>query len=420
MATTNLGSRLKAQLTKFSLALSDGLSRPQRKFVHQMLYGIQAAQDVKLSAIARSLQEKIALIKTEDRLSRNLAAGALDVHLLQRLAEMGSRRVRAQSVLCLDLSDVRKEYARKMEYLDRVYDGSRGEVHAGYWLCEVTAAEVHSSEIVPLYQKLYSTKAEDYQSENAELLGAVDWVGTFAGWRGIWAIDRGGDRQQVLERLLERGLHFVIRSTGRRTVSDRRQLLGTVKEIAGRCRLRFTAKVIRIEDGKEKTYELRYGSEPIQLPQRKEKLLLVVVAGFGKEPLMLLTNLVGRARDWEALWNILEIYLTRWKIEETFRFLKQSYNLEDVRVLSYQRLQNLVALVATAAYFAATFLGQKMKLRLLREKRLIISLRFFGIPPFCFYALAEGISKALSKGRPPTCSPPPDTWPLQLFLAWHG
>ena len=116
----------------------------------------------------------------------------------------------------------------------------------------------------------------------------------------------------------------------------------------------------------------------------------------------------------------MEIYLTRWKIEETFRFLKQSYNLEDLRVLSYQRLQNLVALVAAAAHFAATFLGQKMKLRLLTEKLLIISLRFFGIPPFRFYALAEGISKALSQGRPPTCAPPPDTWPLQLFLAWHG
>jgi hypothetical protein len=152
-------------------------------------------------------------------------------------------------------------------------------------------------------------------------------------------------------------------------------------------------------------------------PGRKEKLLLVVVAGFGKEPLMLLTNRGGRVQDSEMLWWIMEIDLTRWKIEETFRFLKQSYNLEDLRVLSYQRLQNLVA---TAAYFAATFLGQKLKLRLLTEKLLIISLRFFGIPPFRFYALAEGIRKVLSQGRPPNCAPPPDTWPLQLFLAWHS
>jgi hypothetical protein len=333
---------------------------------------------------------------------------------------MGSRRVTSQTVLCLDLSDVRKEDAQKMEFLDRVHAGSTGEVHQGYWLCEVTAAEVHGNEMVPLYQKLYSTQAPDFQGENAELLGAVDWVGSFTGWRGIWAMDRGGDRRHVLEPLLERGLRFVMRCTGKRTVIDRRHLQGTVKEVAARCPLTFAAKVIRIEEGKEKVYPLRYGAEPIRLPVRKEKLLLVVVAGFGQEPLMLLTNLVARARDSESLGWIVEIYLTRWKIEETFRLLKQSYNLEDLRVLSYQRLQNLVALVAAAAHFAATFLGQKMKLRLLTEKLLIISLRFFGIPPFRFYALAEGIRKVLSQGRPPTCAPPPDTWPVQLFLAWHG
>src|SRR5208337_1566269 len=115
-------------------------------------------------------------------------------------------------------------------------------------------------------------------------------------------------------------------------------------------------KVIRIEDGEEKIYQLHYGAEPIRPPGRREKMLLVVVVGFGQEPLMLLTNLVARAQDSESLWWIVQIYLTRWKIEETFRFLKQSYNLEDLRVLSYQRLQNLVALVAAAAYFATTFL----------------------------------------------------------------
>jgi hypothetical protein len=112
-----------------------------------------------------------------------------------------------------------------------------------------------------------------------------------------------------------------------------------------------------------------------------------------------------------------EIYLTRWKIEETFRFLKQSYNLEDLRVLSYQRLQNLVALVAAAAYFAATFLGRK--LRLLTEKLLIISLRFFGIPPFHFYELAEGIRKALSQARPPTHLRTPPT-PGPCNSSWLG
>ena len=136
-------------------------------------------------------------------------------------------------------------------------------------------------------------------------------------------------------------------------------------------------------------------------------------------PLLLLTNL-DVARDSESLWWIVEIYLTRWKIEETFRFLKQSYNLEDIRVLRYQRLKNLVVLVTAAAYFAATFLGQKLKLKILCEKLLIISLRFFGVPPFRFYALADGIRKLLSQTSPQASTPPPQSPQMELLLAWSG
>ena len=51
---------------------------------------------------------------------------------------------------------------------------------------------------------------------------------------------------------------------------------------------------------------------------------MVVVAGFGKEPLLLLTTeRMENKRQW--LWWAIEAYLTRWRIEETIRFVKQSY-----------------------------------------------------------------------------------------------
>ena len=106
--------------------------------------------------------------------------------------------------------------------------------------------------------------------------------------------------------------------------------------------------------------------------------------------------------------------------QETFRFLKQSYNLEDIRVLKYWRLKNLVVLVTAAAYFVATFLGQKMKLRILCEKLLIISQRFFGIPPFRFYELADGIKRILSQTSfdPPQQTPP--SLQMELLLGWQA
>jgi hypothetical protein len=159
------------------------------------------------------------------------------------------------------------------------------------------------------------------------VLATVDLIRTHTQGRGIWTIDRGGDRKK----LLDRGERFVIRSTGKRTVIDGRKLQGSVAEVAGRCRLRHQARIIKIQDGQEKVYDLRYGAEPIRLPGRAEQLWLVVIAGFGEAPLLLLTNLPIGAKDSQSLWWAVQIYLTRWKIEETFRFIKQSYNLEDIR-----------------------------------------------------------------------------------------
>ncbi len=420
MQDIKLRSRLKAQLTKFSSELCTGLSKPLEKFVGQMLFGIQASQDVKLSNIARSLKEEIPLIKTEDRLSRNLQAVELEAELTLRLAKMASQRVEANTVLCLDLSDIRKEYAKKMEYLAPIHDGSTGEVHAGYWLCDITGAAVNGSEIVPLYQKLYSAESQEFTSENVELLAGIDLVRAHTQGRGIWAVDRGGDRKKLLEPLLDRHQRFVIRSTGKRSVIDRKNMKRSVAELGAKCRLRYQARVVKIQNGQEKTYDLTYGVEPIRLVGRDEQLSLVVVAGFGEEPLLLVTTALERARDSQSLWWIVQIYLTRWKIEETFRFIKQSYNLEDIRVMTYQRLKNLVVLVTAAAYFAATFLGQKMKLRILCEKLLIISQRFFGIPPFRFYALADGIKNILSQTCPGVPEEPLPNLQLELLLGWKG
>jgi hypothetical protein len=72
---------------------------------------------------------------------------------------------------------------------------------------------------------------------------------------------------------------------------------------------------------------------PLKLPCREEQLYLMVVRGFGKEPMMLLINQpVKRSR--ESIWGIVESYLTRWRIEETLRFIKQIYNPEDIRLLT--------------------------------------------------------------------------------------
>jgi hypothetical protein len=103
---------------------------------------------------------------------------------------------------------------------------------------------------------------------------------------------------------------------------------------------------------------------------------------------------------------------------ETFRFVKQSYHVKDIRVLRYQRLKNRVLLAA--AYFAPTFLGQRLKLKIRCEKRLIISRRFFGIPPFRFYALADAIKQILAGCNPSLLAESHPDLQLELVLGWES
>ncbi len=56
-------SRFKAQANKLSGIISKGLSAAKPKLVKQLVYGIQASRDVKLSNISRALKEDIPLKK---------------------------------------------------------------------------------------------------------------------------------------------------------------------------------------------------------------------------------------------------------------------------------------------------------------------------------------------------------------------
>ena len=111
---------------------------------------------------------------------------------------------------------------------------------------------------------------------------------------------------------------------------------------------------------------------------------------------MLLTNLPLRKNRAAQLW-VMQSYHTRWRVEETIRFIKQSYALEDVRVLTYRRLQNMMAPVLAVSYFTMAWLGGRLKLKAISKLLLEASRRIFGIPDFRFYALADGIKELLQR-----------------------
>jgi len=389
---SKIAGKIKAQISRFSNRLSDGLTKPERRFIREVIYGIQASKDVKLSNIARSLGEEIPLIKTEWRLSRNAAKSDFTDLINARLIDLGKSRIADDTVLALDPGDIDKPYAKKMEYLALVRDGSRKETKSpGYWTMEVVGADVEGEELIPLYSELYSQKSRGFISENAQIIKAIDAIVAHVGMRGIWTIDRGGDRERLLQAFFKRQLRFVIRMRGDRHVQWGDETL-PMEDVANRC-LCPHVRTIEIEkNGERQTKKLTMGSETVYLPWYEKPLTLVVMKGYGESPMILLTNLnlSKRGLDW-----VLEIYLTRWKCEESYRFIKQGYNLEDVRVLTYTSLRNLMVMVQAVFYFVSVELSRKLKLNILLKKVYEKAKRFFEIPDFRQYAIADGIYRIL-------------------------
>lgn len=408
MQTTRIAEKLRAQIHQFWGILSPHFSKPKLKFLEQMLFGVSASQDCKLSRVARVLDETILLKKTEERLSRHLATPGLGQAVQQQIVAHAARRVTGDTLIVVDPTDIRKPYAQAMPHLATVRDGSTGQLVKGYWACVALACEAHRRRVLPLMQELWSAEAPGFKSENTQLLSIIDPVAGATAKRGVYVLDRGGDRMKLYEPLLERSLRFIIRLRGDRHLVMRGRAR-RADDLARGVRMRYAETVVRESAGGEKKVHLEYGFVRVRLSGRSDmELSLVVVKGFGQEPLLLLTNVAVKATR-RSVWWVVSGYLTRWLVEETIRFIKQSYQLEEVRVLDYERLRNLAALVMAAAYFAAVWLGESLKLAVLASQVSRVAKRFFGVPEFHYYALADGIAVLLSRLglRCPLCRPSP-------------
>lgn len=385
---SRISDKVKCEIERFAQLITQGLSKPKKKFVSQMLFGIQASRDIKLSNISRALSEEIKLIKTENRLSRNSQAGDLTKKLNEEIIKRAAKRVLPDTVIALDLSDIHKPFAKKMDYLSDVWNGSEGKVTKGYWLIETTAADVDNETITPLYSELYSYEASSLPTENQRILKVMQDISVVVDKRGIWTLDRGADRKILVGEFGKLGIRFVIRISGRRNLENMNKEQEKVISIARGIRCKDSYTVTIDKEGYKEDIQITLGKRS-GLRLNGTAVSLVVVRGFGKEPMLLLTNVDKEPKE------ILEIYLTRWKCEESFRFLKQEYHLEDIRVRSYNSLRNTVTLVHAVFYFLSVYLGRSLRINILLKKILEKAKRFFQMPVFKHYAIADGIYRIL-------------------------
>ncbi len=409
MNYSKLASKLRTKIGKFSGYVSENIDKTGKRFVNEAIYGIMYSQSVMLTEIGRSLETNVSLKKIEERFCRQLKKEGLWENIHGQVLCDAAPRIKDNTLLILDLSDLYKKYAEHMEYLAKVRDGSDGgQIVNGYWTTQVIGAQLGENEVLPLYQELYSQDAPDFKSENTQIIKAIDMVADHSGNRGIWIIDRGGDRDVLYNHLLKKTSkkRFVVRLVGNRNL-----LHGNKEELAlklaYRCKTPYSETIIKEENGQEKVYHISYGYMPVKLPGMDDQLYMLVVNGFGNKPMMLLTTEPLR-RNRKILYRLLGYYLKRWSIEETIRFVKQTYDLENIRVLKYARLRNMMGLLMAVFYFLAVKLDMSQKLKIMTGHILKQAKRVFGIPDFKFYAIGDGLSAIFrrSPGKITAVKPP--------------
>jgi hypothetical protein len=382
-------------LLRFTEKISEGLTRPKFKFVSQMMYGIMASGKCMLSEIGRSLNEKTSLKKTIDRLSRNLKDLSENERtlLMDGQIEKAKHCLSESTVLLIDNGDITKPCSPKFEAIAKVRDGSTGEIRDGYNMLEITALSAEKKMPICVYSHVYSAEESGFTSENTEVIKGLNFISKHFDKNIIRAFDRGYDNNLFFERLIDAEETFIIRTKKNRDViykGNKINILELAKRFKGKYSLKFEKKNGFIADCKISMIK-------VSLPCRPNaELSLVICNGIGIEPMMLLSNL--DVDDSRLPVTITKVYLMRWRIEEFYRFKKQQFELEDLRVRSLNSIRSLNLLASIVVGFIA-LMGEKANESRMVLELIEVSKRIFDVALFNLYAIADGISRCLSKSK---------------------
>ena len=187
---------------------------------------------------------------------------------------------------------------------------------------------------------------------------------------------------------------FVIRAKKNRNViyhGKTQNIMDVANKYKGNYRMDFMDKHGR-------KIECKISYIPVSLCEYPTKdLILVVIYGFGKDPMLLLINL--KMADRKKLCMIAaKIYPMRWRIKEYFKFKKQQFELEDLRVMSLQSIRNLNLLATLAAGYIGMMSSRKDDTVFMMELK-ECSKRIYDMPKFIFYALGYAIERVLTGTR---------------------
>ena len=411
--------------------LSAGLGKVGRRFVDDMLLGMLISGSVRLTEIARALGESIPTHATHKRLSRNLGNARVGDVVADNLLAEGAGVVRDDALLVIDLFEVVKPYAEKMEYVNsplpdgEFSDGARPRDRAnrGYHVCEIFGWDVHGGPlqryqdlarqmgsdpdpnhaisawdnqvVTPLAQTLFSPNAPAFKSESDEILDLVQRVDTGCQRRCLFAIDTVGllqPKRSLLRHSVEllakqRGLPELLATAtncrfAARVPGDYALLHGrlktTARELGESCETPYGVTLYKHQSDVDIGLFVHFGALPVRLPASPAKpLWLVAVKGMAGEPRPAATDLdpfvvlttEPMPRNRRVIGDLVWSFLSYWDAIQTNQAIKGQFDFDDVRVLTYDRLRNLGILVLAASFVESQWPGIALTKSLFRAPR---------------------------------------------------
>lgn len=405
------------------------LSRPERKFLSRLVFGILCSQSSLLSEIARAVATPQKVKAVWYRLDINL--GRYDLSRAYVRAQKRMLRLVDESFLFIfDPSEVVKPYGKKMEGIRLVRDASEKPklvrdvktnefkevpvLKPGYPL-RVAIALSPQGNLLPIELSLYSTASESFLSENDEYIQAIDPLIQQTNFAPLLILDREFDAFVIIRHLCELRQRFVIRvmSTRKYKLPDAKtnpdEPNFTREEMTEKhAFLDCKAVITYSKGGVSETKLFLFRAARVQLLQEFKKsdqirdrgdidaLTLIemkIQSESGWPTLYLLTN--SKPTTSEEVERVGRAYLARWNIEEYIRFLKQHYDLEGFLVRDLGRMKNLISAVYIATVILH-LLTDRSSLKGWRTHDLLIQNALEVAPPkksrdFYLYAYGRGL-----------------------------
>lgn len=290
-------------------------------------------------------------------------------------------RVFEQALLLHDTTDIQKPFAKSMEKVAKARDWS---THKSWkWYYAEWTILFFKWRIIPLLLTLFSSKEEsDAKKITRKNINYIKWIISTINLINVF--DRGYDVASFMKELIESIEFFIIRWVKNRwvicpeyyenikwkwaTKLDRQTIFSSVID--------FTKEMNFVRIPEYKHYEIAFKKVLKKWENADNDIKDVISVNLVVIRIIKNSNIEWIEEDLRTFKNtwddferefyfytnlsiettedalvIFYLYLKRWKIETWFRYLKQVFWLEKLKILSYKKLKNICNLLVISSYY---------------------------------------------------------------------